>query len=51
LPAEVLNLIVVFQLLFTKLTWERAKALLLGALLARGKRTVKLEQAISLLTR
>jgi hypothetical protein len=37
LPAEVLNLIVVFQPLFTKLAWERANALLLGALLARGK--------------
>jgi hypothetical protein len=40
LPAEVLNLIVVFQPLFTKPTWEHAKVLLLGALLARGKRTV-----------
>ena len=40
LPAELLNLIVVFQPLFTKPTWEYAKVLLLGALLARGKRTV-----------
>jgi DDE superfamily endonuclease len=40
LPAELLNLIVVFRPLFTKPTWERAKVLLLGALLARGKRTV-----------
>lgn len=40
LPAELLNLIVVFQPLFTKPTWEHAKALLIGALLARGKRTV-----------
>lgn len=40
LPAELLNLIVVFQPLFTKPTWEHAKVLLLGALLARGKRTV-----------
>ena len=39
-PAELLNLIVVFQPLFTKPTWEYAKVLLLGALLARGKRTV-----------
>lgn len=40
LPAELLNLIVVFQPLFTKPTWENAKILLLGALLAHGKRTV-----------
>lgn len=40
LPAELLNLIVIFQPLFTKPTWENAKILLLGALLARGKRTV-----------
>ena len=40
LPAELLNLIVVFQPLFTKPTWEYAKVLLLGAVLARGKRTV-----------
>jgi DDE superfamily endonuclease len=40
LPAELLNLIVVFQPLFTKPTWEHAKALLIGALLAHGKRTV-----------
>lgn len=40
LSAELLSLIVVFQLLFTKPTWENAKVLLLGALLARGKRTV-----------
>jgi len=33
LPAELLNLIVVFQPLFTKASWEHAKALLLGALL------------------
>lgn len=39
-PAELLNLIVVFQPLFTKPTWEHANMLLLGALLARGKRTV-----------
>jgi hypothetical protein len=37
LPAELLNLIVVFQPLFTKPTWENVKVLLLGALLARGK--------------
>ena len=40
LPAELLNLIVVFQPQFTKPTWEHAKTLLLGALLQRGKRTV-----------
>jgi hypothetical protein len=40
IPAELLNLIVVFQPLFTKRTWENAQTLLLGALLARGKRTV-----------
>ena len=40
LSAELLNLIVVFQPLFTKPTWEHAKVLVLGALLARGKRTV-----------
>lgn len=40
LPAELLNLIVVFQPLFTKPTWEHAKVLLLGVLRARGKRTV-----------
>lgn len=40
LPAELLSLIVVFQPLFTKPTWENAKALLLGAMLQRGKRTV-----------
>ena len=40
LPAVLLNLIVVFQPLFTKPTWENTKVLLLGVLLARGKRTV-----------
>ena len=40
LPAELLNLMVVFQPLFTKPVWEHAKVLLLGALLARGTRTV-----------
>ena len=40
LPAELLTLLVVFQSLFTKPSWEYAKVLLLGALLARGKRTV-----------
>lgn len=38
--AELLNLIVVFQPLFTKPTWRNAKVLLLGGLLAHGKRTV-----------
>jgi hypothetical protein len=40
LPAELLNLIVIFQPLFAKPVWEHAKVLLLGALLTRGKRTV-----------
>jgi hypothetical protein len=40
LSAELLQLIVVFAPLFTKPTWEHAKVLLLGALLACGKRTV-----------
>jgi DDE superfamily endonuclease len=40
LPAKLLNLIVAFQPLFTKPTWEHTKVLLLGALLQRGKRTV-----------
>src|SRR5215475_5660186 len=40
LPAELLNLIVVFQPLFTKPVWEHTKILLMGVLLARGKRTV-----------
>jgi hypothetical protein len=40
LPAELLNLIVAFQPLFSKPVWEHVKMLLLGALLARGKRTV-----------
>jgi DDE superfamily endonuclease len=40
LPAELLPLIIVFEPLFTKPTWEHAKVLLLGALLTRGKRTV-----------
>ena len=39
-PAELLSLIVAFQPLFTKPVWEYAQVLLLGALLARGKRTV-----------
>jgi len=40
LPAELLNLIVVFAPLFTKPVWQHAKPLLLGAILAPGKRTV-----------
>src|SRR5437868_1681654 len=40
LPAELLNLIVVFAPLFTKPVFEHAKLLLLGAILAPGKRTV-----------
>lgn len=40
LPAELLSLMVVFQPLFTKPTWDYAQVLLLGALLARGQRSV-----------
>ncbi|MCW5967481.1 MAG: transposase [Blastocatellales bacterium] len=40
MPAELMGLIVIFEPLFTKPTWEQAKILILGALLARGKRTV-----------
>src|SRR5262245_39463969 len=40
LPAELLNLIVVFQPLFTKPTSRHAKILLRGALLANRQRTV-----------
>ena len=39
-PADLLKLIVVFSPAFTNPTWENAKILLLGALLAGGKRTV-----------
>jgi hypothetical protein len=40
LPADLLNLMIAFSPLFTKPTWEHAKLLLLGAILAPGKRTV-----------
>lgn len=40
LPAELLPLIVEFAPLFSKQVWERAKTLLVGAILAIGKRTV-----------
>jgi DDE superfamily endonuclease len=40
LPAELLPLIVEFAPLFSKPVWERAKTLLIGAILAVGKRTV-----------
>ena len=40
LPAELLSLIVAFAPLFSKPVWEHAKQLLLGAILAPGKRTV-----------
>jgi len=40
LPAELLNLIVVFAPLFSKPVFQHAQVLLLGALLARGTRTV-----------
>lgn len=40
LPAELLPLIVEFEPLFSKPVWEHAKALLVGAILAPGKRTV-----------
>jgi hypothetical protein len=40
LPAELLPLIVEFAPLFSKRVWEQAKVLLVGAILAPGKRTV-----------
>jgi hypothetical protein len=40
LPAELLPLIVEFQPLFSKSVWENAQTLLVGAILAIGKRTV-----------
>lgn len=40
LPAELLPLIVAFQSLFSKSVWEHAQILLIGAILAPGKRTV-----------
>jgi len=40
LPAELLPLIVKFAPLFSKPVWERAKTLMIGAILAIGKRTV-----------
>jgi hypothetical protein len=40
LPAELLPLIIDFQSLFSKPVWQHAKLLLVGAILAIGKRTV-----------
>ena len=40
LPAELLPLIVEFQPLFSKSVWKNAQILLVGAILAIGKRTV-----------
>lgn len=40
LPAELLSQIVEFAPLFSKRVWEQAKVLLVGAILAPGKRTV-----------
>ena len=40
LPAELLNLIVAFAPLFSKPVFGHAHVLVLGALLARGQRTV-----------
>src|SRR5262245_59145563 len=40
LPAELLPLIVEFAPLFSKPVWEHAKILIVGAILAIGKRTV-----------
>lgn len=40
LPFEVLHVIVCFAPLFSKRVWEHAKVLLIGAILAPGKRTV-----------
>lgn len=40
LPAELMPLIIEFAPLFSKPVWEHAKVLLVGAILATGKRTV-----------
>ena len=40
LPAELLPFIIEFQSLFSKPVWSHAKVLLVGAILAIGKRTV-----------
>lgn len=40
LPVELLPLIIVFQPLFSKPVWRHAQLLLVGAILATGKRTV-----------
>jgi hypothetical protein len=40
LPAELLPLIIEFAPLFSKPVWEHAQALLVGAMLATGKRIV-----------
>lgn len=40
LPAELMKRIIVFRPLFTQPVWEHAKVLLIGAILALGKRTV-----------
>ncbi len=40
LPAELLPLVIEFAPLFSKPVWEHAKVLLVGAILAPGKRTV-----------
>ncbi len=40
LPAELLHLMVIFAPLFSKPVFAHAQLLVLGALLARGKRTV-----------
>ena len=40
LPAELLPVIVEFVPLFSKRVWEQAEVLLVGAILAPGKRTM-----------
>ena len=40
LPAELLSLLVEFAPLFSKPVWEHVKVLLVGAILAPGKRRV-----------
>jgi hypothetical protein len=40
LPAELMNVIVIFAPLMSKPVWEHAKLLLIGAMLAPSKRTV-----------
>ena len=40
LPPKMVQALVPFALLFSKLVWQRAQLLLVGAILAPGRRTV-----------